>query len=83
MFVRRFLTLGKALNVAVLRDFGPEHCTIQGLPVGAPLVEQMAREHSRLLFMQQQLMGNFLAEANQLGEAGRKEEMKRIFNIDM
>ena len=78
-----FAALGKALNVAVLRDFGPDHCTIQGLPVGAPLVEQMAREHSRLLFLQQQLFGNFLAEANRLGEVGRKDEMKRIFNIDM
>ena len=78
-----FAALGKALNVAVLRDFGPDHCTIQGLPVGAGLVEQMAREHSRLLFLQQQLFGNHLAEANRLGEVGRKDEMKRIFNIDM
>jgi hypothetical protein len=78
-----FAALGKALSVAVLRDFGPEHSTIQGLPVGAALVEQLAREHSRLLFLQQQILGNHLAEANRLGEVGRKDEMKRIFNIDM
>ena len=78
-----FAALGKALNIAVLRDFGPENCTIQGVPVSVALVEQMAREHSRLLFLQQQIFSNHLAEANRLGEVGRKDEMKRIFNIDI
>ena len=47
------------------------------------LVEELAREHSRLLFLQQQVLGNSLAEANRLGEVGRKDEMKRIFGIEM
>ena len=29
------------------------------------------------------VMGNALAEANRLGEVGRKDEMKRIFGIEM
>ena len=37
------------------------------------------REHSRLLFLQQQIFSNHLAEANRLGEVGRKDEMKRIW----
>jgi hypothetical protein len=78
-----FAALGRALHAAVLRDFGPEHCTLHGAPVGAGLVEHLAREHSRLLYLQQQVFGNSLAEANRLGEVGRKEEMKRIFGIDM
>ena len=49
----------------------------------AEQLEHLAREHSRLLYLQQQVFGNFLAEANRLGEVGRKEEMKRIFGIDM
>ena len=53
------------------------------MPVSVALVEQMAREHSRLLFLQQQIFSNHLAEANRLGEVGRKDEMKRIFNIDI
>ena len=78
-----FVALGRALQAAVKRDFGAEDCTIQGAPVTAQLVEQLAREHSRLLFLQQQVFGNALAEANRCGEAGRKDEMKRIFGIDV
>ena len=78
-----FVALGRALCDAVKRDFGPEACTIQGAAVTPQLVEELAREHSRLLFLQQQVLGNSLAEANRLGEVGRKDEMKRIFGIEM
>ena len=64
-------------------EIDSEHCTIQGVQVGAVLVEELAREHSQLLYLQQQVMGNALAEANRLGEVGRKDEMKRIFGIEM
>ena len=61
----------------------PATVVLLAMPVSVALVEQMAREHSRLLFLQQQIFSNHLAEANRLGEVGRKDEMKRIFNIDI
>ena len=78
-----FVALGRALRGAILKDFGAEASTIQGAQVTETIIEELAREHSRLLYLQQQVMGNALADANRLGEVGRKDEMKRIFGIDM
>ena len=75
--------LGKALEAAVLKDFGPAHAKIQGVPISAQLVEDLAKEHSNKLFVDHQKNAERLAEANRLGELGRKEEMKRIFGIDV
>ena len=78
-----YVALGKGLRAALLKDFGPEASTIQGAQVTETIIEELSREHSRLLYLQQHVMGNALAEANRLGEVGRKDEMKRIFGIDM
>ena len=47
------------------------------------MVEELAKEHSNRLFADHQKNAERLAEANRVGEIGRKEEMKRIFGIDI
>lgn len=80
---RHIVALGKAVEAAVVKDFGAEHCAIQGVPVKAALVESLARQHSNSLHAQHQLMAEKLAEANRMGELGRKDEMKRIFGVEI
>ena len=75
--------LGKALTLAVDRDFGREHNAIQGVVVTGELVKQLAREHATQLHVQHHHMSEKLAEANRIGEVGRKEEVKRIFGLDI
>jgi len=75
--------LGTALEKAVIKDFGAEHSKIQGVPMGAALIEDISKEHSSKLFFDHQQNSERLAEANKLGEIGRKEEMKRIFGIEV
>ena len=75
--------LGRALQAAIEKDFGPTHTKIQGVPISAALIESLAKEHSSMLFVDHQKNAERLAEANRLGEIGRKEEMKRIFGIDI
>lgn len=75
--------LGTALEAAVERDFGREHNAIQGVPVTAGLIENLAREHASTLAVNHQEMAEKLAEANRMGELGRKEEVKRIFGLDI
>ncbi|KAL1503574.1 hypothetical protein AB1Y20_012052 [Prymnesium parvum] len=77
------VALGKALVLAIERDFGREHNSIQGVPLSAPLIETLAREHSTQLFVAHHHMSERLAEANRVGEIGRKEEVKRIFGLDI
>jgi len=73
--------LGGALRAAVERDFGV--AAVGGEPLGAPFLESVARRHAQGLYTHQQAMGVRLAEANVAGEVGRKDEMKRIFGIDL
>ena len=80
---RHYEGLGKALTLAVDRDFGREHNAIQGVPVSAELVMTLAREHSTQLHVAHHHMSEKLAEANRMGELGRKEEVKRIFGLDI
>ena len=47
------------------------------------VLEQLAREHAQSLYANHSQMAAKLAEANAAGEIGRKEEMKRIFGIDV
>lgn len=75
--------LGRALEAAIHKDFGAVHSRIQGVPISASLIESLAKEHSNKLFVDHQKNAERLAEANRLGELGRKEEMKRIFGIDI
>ena len=74
--------LGVALEAAIEKDFGPSHTKIQGVPMGSKLLEELAKEHSTKLFYDHAKNAERLAEANRLGEIGRKEEMKRIFGIE-
>ena len=86
MFARvapRLLWSSVALEEAVLKDFGAQHAKIQGVAVSAALVEELAQEHSSHLFVEHQKNAERLAEANRLGEIGRKDEMKRIFGIEI
>ena len=55
----------------------------QGVPITAQLVEELAKSHSDRLFFDHQKNAERLAEANRVGELGRKEEMKRIFGIEI
>jgi len=75
--------LGVALEKAVEKDFGTAHTKIQGVPISASLIEDLAKQHADRLFFDHQKNAERLAEANRLGEIGRKEEMKRIFGIDI
>jgi hypothetical protein len=72
------VALGKAVEAGVQRDFAG-HTAIQGTPITAALVEELARQHARLLHANHIEMNDKLAVANQAGEEGRKQEMKRIF----
>ena len=83
---RHCTALGKALEAAVRKDFvydGASHTKIQGVAISAELITELARNHSDLLFVDHQKNAERLAEANRLGELGRKEEMKRIFGIEV
>ena len=53
------------------------------MPISAQLIEELAKQHSDRLFLDHQKNAERLAEANRLGEIGRKEEMKRIFGIEI
>ena len=53
------------------------------MPISAQLIEELAKQHSDRLFLDHQKNAERLAEANRLGEIGRKEEMKRIFGIEV
>ena len=75
--------LGVAIASCVERDFGKQHAKIQGVPISAELVEELAKQHSDRLFFDHQKNAERLAEANRVGEIGRKAEMKRIFGIDV
>ena len=75
--------LGKALEAAVVKDFGVLHSKIQGVSMSASLITDLAQQHTNKLFVDHQKNAERLAEANRLGELGRKEEMKRIFGIDV
>ena len=75
--------LGVALEKAIEKDFGKAHAKIQGVPISAQLVEELAKQHSDRLFFDHQKNAERLAEANRVGELGRKEEMKRIFGIEI
>jgi hypothetical protein len=75
--------LGVALEKAIEKDFGKQHAKIQGVPISAQLVEELAKQHSDRLFFDHQKNAERLAEANRVGELGRKEEMKRIFGIEI
>jgi hypothetical protein len=59
------------------------HGKIQGVPISANLIQEIAKEHSSKLFYDHTKNAERLAEANRLGEIGRKEEMKRIFGIEV
>ena len=66
------------------KDFGAVHSRrSRASPISAALIESLAKEHSNKLFVDHQKNAERLAEANRLGELGRKEEMKRIFGIDI
>jgi len=80
---RHCAALGVALEAAVLKDFGPQASKLQGVALGAKLLEEIAKEHSSKLFFDHAKNSERLAEANRLGEIGRKEEMKRIFGIEV
>jgi hypothetical protein len=75
--------LGKAVEQAVVRDFGPSLRSIQGVQVTAALVESLAKEHTSSLFGEHYRAAERLAEANKQGEIGRKDEMKRIFGLEI
>jgi len=75
--------LGTALEKAIERDFGKEHMKIQGVLMESQLLEDLSKEHSDKLFFDHQQNSQRLAEANRIGEIGRKEEMKRIFGIEV
>jgi len=81
--LRHCKALGVAIEKAVEKDFGKQLTKIQGVPISAPLVEELAKTHSDRLFFDHQKNGERLAEANRVGEIGRKEEMKRIFGIEI
>jgi len=80
---RHCAALGKALEAAILKDFGAQHTKIQGVPMAAKLIEEIAKEHSSKLFYDHSKNSERLAEANRLGEIGRKEEIKRVFGLDI
>jgi hypothetical protein len=80
---RHCVALGKALEIAIEKDFGVAHGKIQGVPISANLIQEIAKEHSSKLFYDHTKNAERLAEANRLGEIGRKEEMKRIFGIEV
>ena len=46
-------------------------------------MEELAKSHGERLFVDHQKAAERLAEANRVGEIGRKEEMKRIFGIEI
>ena len=75
--------IGKALEAAILKDFGAANTKIQGVPISASLIQQLAEAHSDQLHIDHQKNAEKLAEANRLGELGRKDEMKRIFGIEI
>ena len=75
--------VGIALEAAIAKDFGHAHTKIQGVPVSASLIEGLAQKHSSHMFVEHQRNAERLAEANRLGEIGRKDEMKRIFGIEI
>ena len=77
------VAIGVALEAAIVKDFGVSHAKLQGVHLGAELLEELAKEHSSKLFYDYSKNSERLAEANRLGELGRKEEMKRIFGIDV
>ena len=52
-------------------------------PHTAQVIEELAKTHSDRLFYDHQRNAERLAEANRVGEIGRKEEMKRIFGIEI
>ena len=74
--------LGRALAEAIGRDFGGLD-SIQGLQLRPKVIERLAREHAQALYANHSQMAAKLAEANATGEIGRKEEMKRIFGIEI
>ena len=80
---RHCKALGVALEKAIERDFGKQLSKIQGVAISAALIEDLARQHSDRLFVDHQKNAERLAEANRVGEIGRKEEMKRIFGIEI
>jgi hypothetical protein len=80
---RHVRALGKALSAAIVKDFGAAHAKIQGVPIAPQLLEEIAKEHSDRLFVDHTKNAERLAEANRLGELGRKDEMKRIFGIEI
>ena len=49
----------------------------------AEVIERLARDHAQSLYANHSQMAAKLAEANAAGEVGRKEEMKRIFGIEV
>ena len=49
----------------------------------AAIVQEMASQHAERLFSDHAQNAKRLAEANKQGEAGRKEEMMRLFGIDV
>jgi hypothetical protein len=71
--------LAAAAVRAVDRDFGGA----AGIPVDAPFLEAAAREHAQLMYAQQQQLNDRLAEENAAGEEGRRQEMLRIFGVEM
>ena len=75
--------IGVALEAAIVKDFGASYAKIQGVYMSAKLLEELAKEHSSKLFYDHSKNSERLAEANRLGELGRKEEMKRIFGIEV
>ena len=79
----RSLPGSRALAVAVARDFGAGRASIEGVDIDAPLIDDLARKHRALLYAQQRGLSRVLAEANRQGEVGRKEEMKRIFGVEI
>lgn len=80
---RHIAALARALAVAVARDFGAGRASIEGVDIDAPLIDDLARKHRALLYAQQRGLSRVLAEANRQGEVGRKEEMKRIFGVEI
>ena len=79
---RHIAALARALAVAVARDFAGR-ASIEGVDIDAPLIDDLARKHRALLYAQQRGLSRVLAEANRQGEVGRKEEMKRIFGVEI
>ena len=80
---RHCKALGVALAAAVEKDFGKPHTKIQGVAVSPAMIEEVAKTHSDRLFFDHQKAAERLAEANRVGEVGRKAEMKRIFGIEI